>query len=208
MKRWIVVHGLVVFSSGASAGPVLLASLGVSGSTRYEGDVQEQVRFILDLGSVAEPGADAFSLVSPFVRAGDSVAIDFSNANTDDFAGFAGLITNDHIDDLRFFWNWASTPYPDSGSGQGGSIGEIDLSGSTLESVRLVIHDIRFEQDRTKHFPEANRFAFGVTYLFFGTTVPDPATQVLLCSGLGVSVFVAQERQGKRKRWNAKGTER
>lgn len=185
-----IVFALAVLSSAAtaSAGPVLLWSLSVGGSHRYTGPTQDRVQFTLDLQSTTEPRVGPFALVSPLVSADDQSTIIFSSETPEAFAGFAALLTNGIEDDLRFLWDWPESSCPSPCIGRGGSIGELDLTGNTLESVRLLIHEVRFEPESVESSTENQRFTFGVTYLFFGTPVPEPTSLVLI--GIGFCVVL------------------
>lgn len=214
--RWVsrmTIVAVLVSCGIARAGSVLLASY----ETRTNGggtpESDPRLEFILqlpaDLPDTPQKHSFGLGLGSDvFWRDGDQGSFVFTPSNDGAFAGFAS-----HASDGIGDYFMLSTRFP-SGGGNGnlGTETELfgmapDLVGYNLDFVRLIVQDISLTPwvpDPIDH-PDIQGFLFEtrLTYEFYGSPIPEPATLTLgLAGALMVSCggFVGNNRCRKELR--------
>lgn len=132
----------------------------------------------VDFSHVVQLGAG-----QQYWAAGAAGIYDFAPTNTQNFAEFASLLT-DGQDDFLLEYLYVE----DCGGGNIGGDSESsrlggvpDLIGNNLEFIRLIVHDIAVDPyDPPCECGPGTQFDADITWQFWGTPVPEPATLGLL----------------------------
>lgn len=190
MRRISHITAVSVLASCAMvhAGPVLLASFDLTsgvGSAGTGPPPEHHAQFVLELRPFIIGDGPRIGL-GLFWEDGDSGVADFTLETDSGFSGFADLATNG-IDD----WLVDLILFPDGGGSGGGAPESVrlgtspDLIGYQLDVVRLIVHDVTIEPWSPKDSPELDgtRVLAHLTYEFYGTVIPEPATLSLLAAG-------------------------
>lgn len=171
-----------------SASPALLGSYDEVSVGASAPQSASRVQFVLQLSpSVPLPLESAFGLgVGIWWEDGSHGSVDFTRNNSDAFLDFATSATDGL--DSRFasitgFFN--GNPHGVIGAESTLFGRSPDLAGYDLELVRLIVHDVRFEPIMIDEF-EGFSVESAISYEFYGTPIPEPATLVLVACGFAV----------------------
>jgi len=192
MKRISPITMVVILATSAAvqAEPVLVGSFdfGLDGVLIEE----TQIGFVLQLLDVDNNSLflgpplgglsdDIRQGPSKFWEDGESGVLEFTSASDPLFDEFTSLLTDGVDDSLLIYWRWMV----DGGFGGSGNLEsellglDTDLFGNDIDLIRLTVHDVSIGPFVPGDLP----VAFDVTYEFFGTPVPEPASFILLFVG-------------------------
>lgn len=187
----LAATGLIAIASSASAEQVLLASFhqeGGFGTTNttarvgfvlslFEDDIDDLVLIGVD------PSASSWPYVQPnrFWEEGETGVLEFTASNEIGFGEFSQAAT-DGIDNNFVIWNaWDIHGIGGQGGKESGLFDlPTDLVGHTLESVRLTVNEIKFDPQGAL----GREWHWNITYEFYGSPIPEPATLTILVFGL------------------------
>lgn len=192
ISRITLLAGLV--SCGAAwAGPVLLGSFDFD--AQVELPVGTRVGFalaLLDLDTsliLPDPPLGGLRIdrgVQPtmFWGNGESGVLEFTSATDPGFDDLASFVTDGIDDSLVVFWNWRDGgAYEGYGLRESQRFGlESDLVGNDIDLIRLTVHEVSLDPLGGDLVSVQTH----VTYDFYGSPIPEPATLVLLMAGFPV----------------------
>lgn len=197
MKCFIVGFTLLTSAATASAGSVLLASSTQAQTGSVAPQVEPRVQFVLQLSdSVPLPLVPENGLgVGVWWEEGTQGFVDFTLQSDVAFGSFANDATDG--EDARFAW--ITGFFEGNDHGLIGPESELldhapDLIGFQLDRVRLIVDEVHFEPFAIEAYQGYSVDAV-VRYEFYGTSIPEPCTFLLL--GIGLALLRRVSRRGR-----------
>ena len=141
------------------------------------------LQFVIEFVSPVEP-PPGLALVGreAYWQDGASGSYDFSVDSSGEAAALASLVTNGYDDEIGLL------TYNEFYGSQGSAalesqwgFGNPDLAGNQIDFIRLVVHDLTIQPyDDGPPFGEGLEWNGHITWEFWGTPVPEPASAMLL----------------------------
>lgn len=143
------------------------------------------IQFVIQFRSLIDPGFIEYFGRDVTWPDNDSGNFDFTSVNSNEFLQLSFIVTNGVDDDLGFL---IRTPDGNLGGGHSGTessfgLGTPDLVGNQIDFIRLVVHDLSIQPFMSPFAGEGIQWDAHITWEFWGTPIPEPATVCLLALG-------------------------
>lgn len=188
------ITGLTLLWAVSAQGSQLLTSISVDDLTSVAPfQAPEGLQFVIEFASLIDPGELEYLGRGVFWQDEANGYVDFSGNNSAEFTQFQFLIANGTDDWLNLLTHNAFGSGGGPGNTESGwGLGNPDLTGNQIDFIRLVVHDLSIQPyNPGPPFGDGLQWEAHITWQFWGTTVPEPATLVLL----GIPGFLWRHRR-------------
>jgi hypothetical protein len=142
------------------------------------------LQFLIDFESPVNPGHPEDLGQQAYWQDQSSGSYDFNSGNSPEFADLVQILTNGIDDEIVLLTHIEF--YGGGGEGMLESewgFGNPDLAGNQIDFIRLVVHDLSIQPYSNPPYGEGLQWNSHITWEFWGTPLPEPASAFLLLCG-------------------------